>query len=124
MNSGVSTGGVSTAGIDCNGRDGVPSKGCGVAVGVALGACSVDEVATGAADDWFPRPLNSTSSALDDEASESAGEGLRIAMCAIAVVLSGVEEGEDGVFDSAPESDETWAVSVSGVSSFFSVPSR
>lgn len=80
-------------------------------------------MAAGAAGGWFPRPLNSTSSALEDEASEGAGEGLRMAMCAIADVLSGVEEGEDGVMDSALDSDETWAVSTSGVS-FFSVPSR
>ena len=97
--------------------------GCGFPVGVALGVCWGAELAAGAADGWFPRPLNSTSSALDDEASESAGEGLRMAMCAMAVVLSGVEEGEDGAMDSELESDDTWAVSASGIC-FFSVPSR
>jgi hypothetical protein len=41
----------------------------------------------------------------------------------MAVMLSGVEEGEDGAMDSELESDDTWAVSASGVC-FFSVPSR
>ncbi len=100
---------VSAAEVVCDGCAVTSSDdvGCGFPVGVALGVCWGAELAAGAADGWFPRPLNSTSSALDDEASESAGEGLRMAMCAMAVVLSGVEEGEDGAMDSELESDDT-----------------
>ena len=90
VNSGVLTGGVSTARVDRISRNSVPLEGYSVAVGVAFSACSVDKVAIGAA---------------NNEASESAGEGLRIAMYAIVVVLSGVE-GKEGVFDSVLESDE------------------
>jgi hypothetical protein len=49
-----------------------------------------------------PRPWKTTSSELE-ETSERAGDGLRIAICAIASVLSWDEEGEEGAGDSLSE---------------------
>jgi hypothetical protein len=59
--------------------------------------------------DTGPRPLNTTSSELDDM-SEAAGDGLRIAICAMASVVSCVEESDEGVGESSSDSDSAgWA---------------
>ena len=75
---------------------------------VGIGCAGVDSfgiVVAGAAAGWPQRPLKRTSSAPEDEASEGTGDGLRIAICAMASALSVVEEGEEGVTESELDSE-------------------
>lgn len=68
------------------------------------------------------RPLNTTSSVLLDEAFEAAGDGLRIARCAMAVVLLLLAVGgESGASEASSDSGSlTW---IGGWRGFLIVPS-